>query len=428
MVMKKEYLPRVIDTELTRRLKSVGAIVIEGAKWCGKSTTAEYHSKSQVFMDDPKRKMQYQLFAEESPDLILDGETPRLIDEWQLAPTIWDAVRYTVDHRSGLGQFILTGSAKPADRDKISHSGTGRFAWVRMRPMSLFESGDSSGAVSLSQLFETPDMKVAAEANADLNKIAYLVCRGGWPAAVEIDFEYSLAPAIDYYDAVVNVDIRQVDGVERSVERAKRLMRSYARFQGTQTSVRQIVEDMNGGNKDIMEDRTVRKYLDALESMFVIEDLPAWNPNLKSKTAIRTSNTHYFVDPSIATASMGIGPGDLMNDLKAFGLLFETLCIRDLRVYSQPLRGGVYHYRDKNGLECDAVVHLPNGDYGLIEIKLGGERLIEEGAATLRQLESKIDKERMKSPAFKMVLTAVGQFAYRRKDDILVVPISALGV
>jgi hypothetical protein len=428
MIMKKEYFPRVIDTELTRRLKSVGAIVIEGAKWCGKSTTAEYHSKSQVFMDDPKRKMQYQLFAEESPDLILDGDTPRLIDEWQLTPMIWDAVRYTVDHRSGLGQFILTGSAKPVDRDKISHSGTGRFAWVRMRPMSLFESGDSSGAVSLSQLFETPDMKVAAEANADLNKIAYLVCRGGWPAAVEIDFEYSLAPAIDYYDAVVNVDIRQVDGVERSVERAKRLMRSYARFQGTQTSVRQIVEDMNGGNKDIMEDRTVRKYLDALESMFVIEDLPAWNPNLKSKTAIRTANTHYFVDPSIATASMGIGPGDLMNDLKAFGLLFETLCIRDLRVYSQPMRGGVYHYRDKNGLECDAVVHLPNGDYGLIEIKLGGERLIEEGAATLRQLESKIDKERMKSPAFKMVLTAVGQFAYRRKDDILVVPISALGV
>jgi hypothetical protein len=294
--------------------------------------------------------------------------------------------------------------------------------------MSLFESGDSSGAVSLSQLFETPDMKVAAEANADLNKIAYLVCRGGWPAAVKIDPEYSLAPAIDYYDAVVNVDIRQVDGVERSVERAKRLMRSYARFQGTQTSVRQIVEDMNGGNKDIMEDRTVRKYLDALESMFVIEDLPAWNPNLKSKTAIRTANTHYYVDPSIATASMGIGPGDLMNDLKAFGLLLETLCIRDLRVYSQPLRGGVYHYRDKNGLECDAVVHLPNGDYGLIEIKLGGERLIEEGAATLRQLESKIDKERMKSPAFKMVLTAVGQFAYRRKDGILVVPISALGV
>jgi hypothetical protein len=428
MVMKKEYLPRVIDTELTRRLKSVGAIVIEGAKWCGKSTTAEYHSKSQVFMDDPKRKMQYQLFAEENPDLILDGETPRLIDEWQLTPMIWDAVRYTVDHRSGLGQFILTGSAKPVDRDKISHSGTGRFAWVRMRPMSLFESGDSSGAVSLSQLFETPDMKVAAEANADLNKIAYLVCRGGWPAAVKIDPEYSLAPAIDYYDAVVNVDIRQVDGVERSVERAKRLMRSYARFQGTQTSVRQIVEDMNGGNKDIMEDRTVRKYLDALESMFVIEDLPAWNPNLKSKTAIRTANTHYYVDPSIATASMGIGPGDLMNDLKAFGLLLETLCIRDLRVYSQPLRGGVYHYRDKNGLECDAVVHLPNGDYGLIEIKLGGERLIEEGAATLRQLESKIDKERMKSPAFKMVLTAVGQFAYRRKDGILVVPISALGV
>ncbi len=378
-------------------------------------------------MDNPQRREQYQLFAEENPGMILNGETPRLIDEWQLAPRLWDAVRYTIDHRPGMGQFLLTGSAKPTDRQQIYHSGTGRFAWVKMRPMALAESGDSSGAVSLSQLFATPDVEVACESQADLQRIAYLVCRGGWPASVDLSEEYALSPAIDYYDAVVNVDIRQVDGVERSVARAKNLMRSFARLQGTQASVRQIVEDMNGGDKETMEDQTVRSYLNALQSLFVIEDMPAWNPNLKSRTAIRTANTHYFVDPSIATAAMGIGPGDLLNDLKAFGLLFETLCIRDLRVYSQPLRGEVYHYRDKDGLECDAVVHLPNGHYGLIEIKLGGEKAIEEGAGTLQRLAAKIDIDHMNAPSFMMVLTAVGAFAYRRKDGVLVVPVSTLG-
>lgn len=426
--MKTDYRPRVIDAEVARRLHSVGAIVIEGAKWCGKSTTAEHHSHSQVFLDDPVRKTQYQLFAENNPQMILDGEVPRLLDEWQLAPQLWDAVRYTVDHRRGMGQFILTGSAKPADRSKIYHTGTGRFAWLRMRPMSLMESGDSSGEVSLARLFNDSQADVAAAVESDLERMARLVCRGGWPSALELNQEYELSPAMDYYDAVVNVDIRQVDGVERSVERAKRLMRSLGRFQGTQASVRQIVEDMNGGDKDVMEDKTVRNYLDALQSMFVIENLPAWNPNLKSRTAIRTAETHYFVDPSIATAAMGIGPGDLLNDLKAFGLLFETMCVRDLRVYCQPLRGEVYHFRDKNGLECDAVVHLPNGSYGLIEIKLGGETAINEGAATLQKLASKVDVDRMKAPSFLMVLTAVGAYAYRRADGVFVVPLNALGV
>jgi hypothetical protein len=425
--MTNHYRPRVLDAEVERRLHSVGAIVIEGAKWCGKSTTAEHHSRSQVFMDHPQRREQYQLFAEENPDLILRGETPRLIDEWQLAPRLWDAVRYTVDHRAGMGQFILTGSAKPADRQQIYHSGTGRFAWIKMRPMALAESGDSSGAVSLSALFADPTEEVACEAQSDLERVAYWVCRGGWPASMELAEEYALSTAMDYYDAVVQVDIRLVDGVDRSVMRAKSLMRSYARLQGTQASVRQIVEDMNGGDKEVMEDKTVRNYLNALQSMFVIEDMPAWNPNLKSRTAIRTANTHYFVDPSIATAALGIGPGDLMNDLKVFGLLFETLCVRDLRVYAQPLRGEVYHYRDKDGLECDAVVHLPNGHYGLIEVKIGGEKAIEEGAANLQRLASKIDLDHMSAPSFMMVLTAVGAFAYRRKDGVLVVPIATLG-
>lgn len=426
--MAKKYRPRIIDSELAERLRSIGAIVLEGAKWCGKSTTAEHHSKSAVFMDDPRRRAQYMMFAEDNPDLILNGKTPRLIDEWQLAPVIWDAIRYTIDHREGMGQFILTGSAKPAHREKISHSGTGRFAWLRMRPMSLFESGDSSGEISLSKLFDTPDMMIGCEAISDLQRMAFLTCRGGWPVVSELPEDVALNPAKDYYDAVVNVDIREVDGVDRSVERAKRLMRSYARFQGTQTSIRQIVEDMNGGDPNVVEDKTVRNYLDALRSMFVIEDMPAWNPNLKSKTAIRTADTHYFVDPSIAVAALGIGPGDLMNDLKTFGFLFETLCIRDLRIYAQVLNGEVYHYRDKNGLECDAVIHLSNGNYALVEIKLGGERLIEEGSNSLLRLASKIDDNRMKQPSFLMVVTATGSFAYRRKDNILVVPISTLGV
>jgi hypothetical protein len=349
-----------------------------------------------------------------------------LLDEWQIAPEIWDAVRFTVDHRHGTGQFILTGSAKPADRTQINHSGTGRFSWLRMRPMSLYESGDSSGKVSLSKLFADTNAGVESEVYSDLNNIAYLACRGGWPMALQLEKEYSLNPSINYYDAVVNVDIREVDGVNRSVERAKRLMRSYARMQGTQASIRQIVEDMNGNDNDAITDKTVINYIEALQSMFVIEDMPAWNPNLKSRTAIRTAETRYFADPSIATAAMGIGPGDLMNDLKCFGLIFETMCIRDLRVYSQALRGNVYHYRDKNGLECDAVVHLQNGCYGLIEIKLGGNTQIDEGAKTLTKLAEKIDTNRMKQPSFMMVLTAVGAFSYRRKDGVIVVPIAAL--
>lgn len=426
--MSTDYRERVVDSELMNKLRSVGAIVIEGAKWCGKSTTAEHHCSSAIFMDNPSRKAQYQLLVEDNPGLILDGETPRLIDEWQLAPTLWDAVRYTVDHRKGMGQFILTGSAKPADRSKISHSGVGRFSWLRMRPMSLYESGDSSGKVSLSGLFADALTFIGCEASGGLKEVAFAICRGGWPVAVGLDQDVALNPAKDYYDAVVNVDIRQVDGVDRDMERAKRLMRSYARFQGTQTSVSQIVGDINGGNTSVMDDKTVRNYLEVLRAMFVIEDMPAWNPNLKSRTAIRTTDTRYFVDPSIAVASLGIGPGDLFNDLKTFGFMFETLCVRDLRVYSQPLGWQVYHFRDKNGLECDAVIHLPNGSFALVEIKLGGEKLIDEGAKNLIKLASKINCDKMKMPSFMMVLTASGAFAYRRKDNVLVVPISVLGV
>ena len=360
-----------------------------------------------------------------SPQSLLEGETPKLIDEWQLAPSLWDTIRFEVDHRDEEGQFILTGSAVPAKTDEIWHSGTGRFARIKMRPMSLWESEDSEGTISLNGLF-LGKAKVAMCEEKSIDDIAYLVCRGGWPKATLQDKDIALERAFDYYDAVVNIDISRVDDVSRDAERTKRLMRSYARFQGSQTSISKIKEDVKINDAMNVDDDTIGSYIKALEKIFVIEDMPAWNPNLRSKTAIRTSFTRYFVDPSIAVAALGIGPKDLVNDLETFGLLFETMCVRDLRVYADALGGTVYHYRDKNGLECDAVVHLRNGDYGLIEIKLGGDNLIEEGASSLKNLTAKIDTTKMKVPSFMMVLTGIGSYAYQREDGVWVVPISCL--
>lgn len=296
-----------------------------------------------------------------------------------------------------------------------------------MRPMSLWESGDSNGKISLKDLFSAPP-SIAAENGNDLHRIAYLICRGGWPQAalLDSDEEIALDQAFDYYDSVVNADIQRVDGKERNPERVKLLMKSYARSQGTQTSLAEIVKDMVVNDQSSLDENTINSYLDALRKIFVVEDMPAWNPNLRSKTAIRSANTRYFVDPSIATAALSVGPNDLMNDLNTLGLLFETLCVRDLRVFAQALDGNVYHYRDKTGLECDTVVHLRNGDYGLIEIKIGGDKLIDEGAANLKKLAAKIDTTKMKDPSFLMILTAVGAFAYKREDGVYVVPIGCL--
>lgn len=419
------YKSRVIDPLLKRKLQGKGGVLIEGAKWCGKTSTAEQQASSTIYLSDPKRYDQYMLFASDSPDLLLNGDTPRLIDEWQLAPKLWDAIRFEVDHRKGFGHFILTGSAVPANVDAIHHTGTGRFAWLLMRPMSLWESGDSSGVISLRQLFDAPQT-IAAHNDTDLHRIAFLTCRGGWPSSSLQPDTIALDQAFDYYDAVVNADIQRVDGVNRDASRVKRLMRSYARHQGTQASFSQLSQDMKANENETIDDNTIYSYLNALRRIFVVEEMASWNPNLRSKTAIRTTNTRYYVDPSIATAALGLGPEDLMNDLETFGLLFETLCVRDLRVFAQSIEGEVYHYRDKSGLECDAVVHLRNGNYGLIEIKLGGDHLIEYGASTLLTLASKIDTTRMKSPSFLMILTASSSFAYRRKDGIYVVPIACL--
>ncbi len=421
----KQYKHRIVDYVLERKLKGMGAVLIEGPKWCGKTTTAEVKAKSTIYMNDPKKSGMYIQLAKMSPQTLLEGETPRLIDEWQLTPSLWDTIRFEVDHRGEEGQFILTGSAVPAKTDEIWHSGTGRFARIKMRPMSLWESEDSQGVISLNDLF-MGRAKIAICEEKSIDDIAYLVCRGGWPKATLQDKDIALERAYDYYDAIVNIDISRVDGVSRDAERTKRLMRSYARFQGSQTSICKIKEDVKANDVMNVDDDTIGSYIKALEKIFVIEDMPAWNPNLRSKTAIRTSATRYFIDPSIAVAALGIGPKDLVNDLETFGLLFETMCIRDLRVYADALGGTVYHYRDKNGLECDAVVHLRNGDYGLTEIKLGGDNLIEEGASTLKELASKIDTTKMKSPSFMMVLTGIGTYSYQREDGVWVVPINSL--
>ena len=424
----KNYRSRIMDSLLEKKLQAKGAVLIEGPKWCGKTTTAEEIAASKIMLAKPDIKDHFKSLLEIDSDAALAGDTPMLIDEWQTVPKLWDAVRYTVDHRHAMGQFILTGSAVPnqeAEKER-EHSGTGRFAWLTMRPMTLFESGESNGAVSLGELFQAPE-KILQKNALKLSDIAFLICRGGWPIAIGLPEEAALEQAFDYYDAVTKEDVTNVDGIKRSSERVQRLMRAYARHQGTQAPIATLKEDLKNNDTTTLDEDTISSYLDALRKIFVVEDMPAWNPNLRSKTAIRTTDTRYFVDPSIATAALGLGPTDLMNDLNSMGFFFETLCVRDLRVFAESLNGKVYHYRDKSGLECDAVVHLRNGQYGLIEIKLGGDSLIKEGAETLNELANQIDTTRMKSPAFKMILTATGEYAYRRPEDgIYVVPIGCL--
>lgn len=419
------YKPRIADNILKRKLAGKGAVLIQGPKWCGKTTTAEQQAKSILYMDDPDIMRQNLELASISPKKLLVGETPRLIDEWQIAPQLWDAIRFEVDHREGTGHFILTGSAVPADNSKIHHSGTGRFSWLSMRTMSLFESGESNGEVSLNDLFAgQPD--IFSTNNLNIDDVAWLICRGGWPKATDINADIALDQAYDYLEGVINSDISRVDGVVRDTERARRIMRSLARNQAGQVPISTICADIETNEKiaDIRE--TISSYITALKKIFVIEDAPAWNPNLRSKSVIRTTDTRYFSDPSIGIAALGLGPSDLINDLHTMGLFFETMCVRDLRIYADSLGGTVYHFRDKNGLECDAVVHLKNGSYGLVEIKLGGDDHVREGVATLKSLESKIDTTRMKKPSFLMVLTAVGPYAYRREDGVYVVPVGCL--
>ncbi|MBR6111754.1 MAG: ATP-binding protein [Paludibacteraceae bacterium] len=419
------YKKRIADILLERKLAGKGAVLIEGPKWCGKTTTASMQAKSILDLGDSEILKESKSMIEISPRKLLEGETPRLIDEWQTLPALWDSIRNLVDKRQEVSQFILTGSSVLPEAYETTHSGTGRIGRIRMRPMSLYESEESNGKVSLKNLFEGKDFEVQ-ENSLTIDDIAFLVCRGGWPASISMRREIALDQALDYIDSVANYDIQRVDGTKRDPQRVYRLLRSYARNIAGQISYSTFKTDMMSNDTDTLSEDTVADYIKALKRLFVIEDLEAWNPNLRSKAAIRTSDTRYFVDPSIATASLGIGPDDLINDLESFGLIFETMAVRDLRVYAEALDGKLYHYRDSTGLECDTVLHRRNGTYGLIEIKLGGETRIEEGATNLKNLANKIDTTRMPNPSFMMVLIGIGKYAYRRQDGVCVVPIGCL--
>ena len=421
----KTYKQRVSDAILTQKLESKGAVLIEGAKWCGKTTTARQQARSILNLGDTTEYERSKDMMSINSRLLLEGEVPRLIDEWQTLPGLWDSIRSEVDSRGESGQFILTGSSVPPDMSQMRHSGVGRISILRMRPMSLYESGEGNGSVSLASLFSGQTIE-PMHAEATIDEVAYQICRGGWPQATCQSGRIALSHARDYFDVVTEYDIRQIDGARRNPGRARAIMRSYARNQGYQTPLSTIRADILQNEGMSISDDTIADYVNAMSKMFVIEDMLSWNPNLRSKAAIRQSACRYFVDPSIAAAAIGAGPGDLIKDLKTMGMFFESMAIRDLRVYTEALDGSVFHFRDSNGLECDAVIHLHDGRYGLIEMKLGGTPKIEEGAASLTKLYDTLDYTRMNKPSFMMVVVGVGQYAYQRKDGIIVCPIGCL--
>lgn len=430
----KDYRKRIADALLAEKLSYMGAVLVQGAKWCGKTTTAEQIAGSVFYMGDFEHHEENVTLARVNPKAVLNGTAPHLIDEWQEVPSLWDSVRFAIDHGEGVGRFILTGSAVPpavdvnekAGRREIMHTGTGRIARLTMRPMTLWESGDAEGSVSFADLFAGKDV-AGAKSNQDFERVAELVCRGGWPGAIGLKGRAARGPAKEYLTAICESDVSRVDSTLRDPGRVRRLLRSLGRLQGTQASASVITADMIASDSEGLTENTIYSYLKALKRIFVVEDLEAWCPNLRCKTPLRTAETRYFTDPSIAAAALGIGPGDLVSDVKTFGLLFETLALRDLRTYAEELDGRVSHYLDKNGLECDAVMHLDNGAYGLIEVKLGGDALVAKGVSSLVALAAKIDTSKMRSPSFKMVLTAHGDFAYPYRDTgVLVCPIGCL--
>ena len=418
------YYKRLIEKEIERKLQSSGAVLVAGPKFCGKTTTCMKYQKSFVKLNTK----QAIAMARMNPRGVLDGETPRLIDEWQKAPDIWNQVKDDLDFHYEFGKYILTGSSTPADKTEVHHSGAGRIAPVRMRPMSLWESKDSKGTVSLSELFKG-GKPIPWDLNPDfsLSDVAHLICRGGWPISVLAPKEIAIEITKNYYNGLfVFEDCENERFRNKNPEIMKMIVRSYARHISTEAAVSTIIADVRQSNERTMDTKTYDDYNEALNDIFIIEDMPAWNPNIRSKTSIRSTPTRHFVDTSIACRALGAGPEDLLNDLESFGLFFEDMAVRDLRIYSEVLGGEVRHYRDNAGLECDAVIHLENGSWGAVEIKLGGDDLIEAGASSLKLLKAKIEeKSSEKSPSFLMVLTAVGG-AYQREDGVFVVPINLL--
>ena len=421
--MNRKYLSRIADKILQDRLESSGAVLIEGPKWCGKTRTATEISHSQLFMQDPDKALSYLKAADTKPSLLLKGDTPRLLDEWQVAPVLWDAVRFMVDQRGLPGQFILTGSAVPQD-NVVQHTGTGRISRMMLRPMSLYESGESNGSVSLSALFDG-ETEIDSFSDLSIEQIAFAIVRGGWPASIGDNPKSALRHAIDYVEAVINADVSRVDNIEKNPVRVRALLRSLSRNISTLATIRTIHDDIAmGDNDESISEKTISQYLNALNRIFVTENLPAWNPALRSKTAIRTSPKRQFVDPSIAAAVMRLTPERLLDDFNYFGFLFESLCDRDLRVYAEAIDGEVFHYRDSSGLEADAVVALNDGRWAAIEVKLGSKE-IEDAAKHLIELKTKVNTEKMQEPSFLMILTGT-EIAYRRDDGVFVVPLGCL--
>lgn len=423
---KFEYKQRIADLLLASKLRSAGAVLVQGPKWCGKSTTASQIAESSLMLGTPKVLHETRNLLSIEPSLVMNGATPRLFDEWQTIPELWDTIRSEIDNRQEMGQFVLTGSAVPFESNEIQHTGTGRFAWLRMRPMTLWESQESTGDVSLAEIFDGVTRKIMGTNKHSLQDIAYILCRGGWPISLSQQLEDALNTAYNYVDAIAESDLSRVDNTLRNPMRVRRLLRSLGRLQGSAAPISTICQDMLANDESTLSEKTIASYINALEKIFVIEDMPAWSTNLRSKTAIRTSNTRYFVDPSIAVAALGITPSKLMNDLNTFGLLFETMAVRDLRVYADAINAKVYHYRDKDELECDAIIERRDGSYGLVEIKIGGDYAIREAQNTLNTLSKKIDTDKVGKPQFRMILTAVGDYAMQIEDGCIVVPIGCL--
>ncbi len=423
----QDYIPRIADNTLQKKLRTSGAVLIVGPKWCGKTWTALNQANSVIFMQDPDKRASYLKMAQTMPSFLLKGEKPRLIDEWQTATVLWDAIRFAVDMTPEKGQYILTGSVVVDENDtnqdeKIQHTGTGRISRMHMRPMSLFESGESNGNVSLKELFEG-NCDVAAMSELSIENLAYAICRGGWPASLHMDKEDALEVAKDYLEAVCEKDASAVDKSQKDPDRVRSILKSLARNISTMTTDRTIIGDVKANDSSIT-DKTLEVYLRALRKLFLIEDIKAWKPSLRSKTGIRTADKRQFVDPSIAVAAIGTSPHGILEDFNYFGFLFESLCARDLRVYSEPLRGSIRHYHDHNDLEADLIISLDDGRWAAVEVKLGS-REIEEGATHLLKLASNIDTNRFPAPSFLMVLTG-GEFAYRRDDGVYVIPIGCL--
>ena len=418
------YYERYVEKQIERALKTSGALVVAGPKFCGKTTTCMRYQKSFMKLNTTQSIR----FASMDPAMVLKGETPRLIDEWQKVPDIWNQVKNDLDEEYVFGKYILTGSSTPAEKTQIHHSGAGRITPIKMRPMSLFESRNSKGTVSLSVLFNGRDFDVFDENREfSLPEVAFLLCRGGWPVSVVSSEDIAVEITRNYYNSLfVFEDSDNEKFRNLKPETFRMILRSYARNISSEAPLSTILEDVRQTNERTMDSKTLSTYLEALKDLFILEDMEAWNPNIRSKTSIRSTPTRHFVDPSLACRALNIGPDDLMSDLKSFGLFFEDMAVRDLRVYADTIGGEVRHYRDNAGLECDSVIHLENGKWAAVEIKLGGEKLVEEGAAALTRLNKKIEtKSVLSAPVFMMVLTATGPL-YRRPDGIFVVPINML--